>query len=154
MKDCLTRIVWIFLLNRLQPVLDNKTGNSEKVPEVVGDAHGAHGDSLRSDQRICASDLLPGLTKVALNHKRLAGRRRIECRDAHQLEVCLEREALRSRFTRAGDTSPDFNRSKGGDCQGTLRSSGNAVANILVARFRFEQRFDNAGVEQLLPRLK
>ena len=51
-------------------------------------------------------------------------------------------------------TSPDFYRSEGGDCQGTLRSSGNAVANVLVARFCFEERFDNAGVEQVLHRLK
>ena len=78
------------------------------MPDVVGNAYGAHGDRLRSDQGICPSDLLPGLSKVTLNKKRLAGRRRIECRDAHKLEVCLERDALRSRFTRAGDTRPDF----------------------------------------------
>jgi len=141
-------------LCRLEPVLDNKPWDAEKVPEVVGDAHRAHADSLRGDQGICASDLLPGLTKVALDHKRLASRRRIECRDAHEFEVCLERNTLRARFTCAGDTGPDFYSSKGGDCQGTLRSSGNAVANIFVPGFRFEKRFNNAGVEQVLHRLK
>ena len=35
-----------------------------------------------------------------------------------------------------------------------MRCDGNAVANVLVARFRFEERFDNAGVEQGLHRLK
>ena len=141
-------------LRRLEPVLDDKPGDSEEVPDVVGNAYGVHGDGLRSDQGIRPPDLLPGLTKVTLNQKRLAGRRRIECRDTHQLEVCLERDALHARFTRAGDARPDFYSSKGGDCQGTLRSSGNAVANVLVPGFRLEERFDNAGVEQVLHRLK
>lgn len=66
MKDNLTRIVWILLLNRLEPVLDDQVRDSQEVAEIVGDAHGAHRDGLRGDQRICASDLLPGLTKVAL----------------------------------------------------------------------------------------
>jgi hypothetical protein len=111
------------------------------VPDVVGNAYGAHGDGLRGDQGIRPADLLPGLTKVTLNQKRLASRRRIECHDAHQLEVGLKHDALCSRFTRARDTSPDFNRSEGGNCQGTLWSSGNAVANVLVPGFRLEEGF-------------
>ena len=31
----------------LEPVLDDKAGDPEEVPEVVGYAHGAHGDGLR-----------------------------------------------------------------------------------------------------------
>ena len=139
---------------RLEPVLDDKTWNSEEVPDVVGDAHGAHRNPLRRNQGVCASDLLPCLTKVPLDRKRVAGSSRIKCHDAHQLEVCLKRQALRSWFTRAGDTSPDFYRSESRNCQGTPRSSRNSTANVLVPGFRFEERFDNTGIEQVLHRLK
>jgi hypothetical protein len=59
-----------------------------------------------------------------------------------------------TRFTRAGDARPDFYRSEGGNRQGTLLSRSNADPNVLVPGFRFEERFDNAGVEQVFHRLK
>jgi len=55
--------------------------------------------------------------------------------------------SVRAWFTRTGDTGPDFYRREGGNCEGTLWSSGNAVANVLVTGFRFEERFNNAGIE-------
>lgn len=72
-KDSLTRIVWKFLLNRLEPVLDDESWDSEEVPEVVGDAHGTDRDRLRSNKRVHAPDLLAGLFEVK-HHLRIRAR--------------------------------------------------------------------------------
>jgi len=141
-------------LLRSKPILDGQSGYAKKVSDVVGDARHADGDRLRRDQRIHASDLLPGLAQVSLDHERLASSRRVKCDDPHQLEVRFESYTFYTSLARAGDSGPDLNRSERGDCQGTPRGRGYTISNILVTCFRLQERFDNARVEQVLHRLK
>ena len=97
-----------------QPILDSQAGDAQKMLQIVCDADSVQCDGLRGDQWVHASDLLAGLPKVALDHKRMTRRRRVECHDSHQLEAGFKGHAFRARFTGTGNAGPYFDSGKGG----------------------------------------
>jgi len=58
---------------RLEPVLDDESGDSEEVPQVVSGTNGTDRNRLRSNKRVHAPDLLAGLFEVK-HHLRIRAR--------------------------------------------------------------------------------
>lgn len=132
---------------RLEPVLDDKAGYAEEVPQIVSDTNGTDRNRLRSNKRVHAPDLLAGLFEVTPHREGPPCCGFVECQHARTPQKRFEPKVFRPGRARPGETNPDFYNSDRGDIQRPARDSGDAIFKVAMPLFPVEHRRDDAGIK-------